>query len=580
MNILGINSTYQEPSACFLKDGHIIAAVEEERFNEVKHGKDSSAFGSWLLPFNAINYCLETENITINEVEHISYSFKPRIRLKRNIPYLLNCISVGKLNNVSKEVGYYYFNTRIPRFLLQFVPKQQSIRKNFIIQGKPQWDFHFVEHHIAHAASCFFVSPFEEAAILTIDGIGESTSTFLGLGTGNRIERLREFSYPNSLGLFYEEITRFLGFERSNDEHKIMALAAYGRPKYFNNLNKLIVLKPDGKYKINIDFRKPSFLCLKELNDLLGPPRLWGAKIDERHIDIAASAQKILEETVLHILKWLHHQTKTENLCMAGGVALNCVLNERIRIESPFKNIFIQPAANDAGTSLGSALWVWHVILNHQERNILDHIYLGPEIDGNQIEEALRFRKIPYIYFYNIAQKTAEEICDGKIIGWIQGKMEWGPRALGNRSILADPRDPGIKSRLNNIKGREQFQPVAPVILEEAVADFFECNEPSPFMLFARRVRPEKKNVIPGAVHVDGTARIQTVNKTQNPLLYELIREFEKLTGICLLVNTSLNAKAKPIVCFIDQVLDCFYNTPIDCLVIGHYFIEKGLMHK
>ena len=402
----------------------------------------------------------------------------------------------------------------------------------------------------------------------------------MAIGAGTKIGKVKQLLYPNSLGFFYEEITTFLGFQRNHDEYKVMALAAYGKPRYYDNLKRLLRKTRDGGYEVKIDFRRSFLFGAQELHKELGTPRLWGTPLNERHADIAASAQKLLEETVLHMVSWLRKSGGTENLCLAGGVSLNCVLTERIRQESGFKRVWVQPAANDAGTSLGAALWVWHSILNQPRQYLMSDAYLGPEFGEAEIEEQLLKNRNNYKLVPDIARECAELISQGKTVGWFQGRMEWGPRALGNRSILADPRDPGMRDKLNCIKGREDFRPLAPAIIEEFVGDYFDCDEPSPFMLFARTVKPHQRKRIPAVVHVDGSARVQTVNKQDNPLLHELIVEFNKITGIPLLVNTSLNYKGKPIVCTVEQAIDCFYNSGLDYLALGRFLLSKELNEK
>lgn len=562
--ILGINSAFHESSASIIRDGEILTAIEEERLTGIKHAKKASPYASWILPFNAMNWCLKMAGLTLPEIDHIAYSFKPRLLLSE----------AKKDKCFSKEWCLFHLNKQIPKFLVEEAPINTEILKRFAIL-KPRYKFHFVEHHLAHAASSFFVSPFNEAFILSIDGIGEKTCTLMAIGRDTNIKKIKEIHYPNSLGFFYEEITKFLGFQRNNDEYKVMALAAHGKPKYYEALKKMVVTEPKGEYEIRIDFHCPSIMGIKELCDVLGPPRLWCAPITERHTNIAASAQRVLEDTVLHILDWLYKKTKTENLCLAGGVALNCVMNERIKSDSPFKNIFIQPAAHDAGTALGAALWAYNTILKHPRKFIMEHVYLGPEFNDVKIKRKLDFAKIHYCKSNDIAFDCAKLIANGKIIGWFQGQMEFGPRALGNRSILADPRDPDMKNKINKIKGREEFRPLAPSILEEAVGEYFECSEPSPFMLFARKMKLSKQKEIPAVVHIDGTARLQTVNKKQNPLFYRLIKEFSQITGIPLVVNTSLNYQGKPMVCTIEQAIECFYNIGLDNLALGSYLISK-----
>jgi carbamoyltransferase len=578
--VLGINSVYHEAAAAILGDGYPLAAVEEERFTGIRHGKDPSPYGAWLLPFHGIDYCLNVPQLTIDDLEHIAYSFQPTRRLTKNLRRVTNAVLRGNINPLQRELAYWFFNHRVPAFLTQASPRTGSIRRRFLLSGKPRWKFHFIEHHLAHAASAFFPAPFDEAAILSIDGIGETSCTLMAHGAGTGITKIKEVFYPNSLGFFYEEITTFLGFQRNHDEYKVMALAAYGKPRYYENLKKLLIGTRDGEYKVRIDFRRSSIFGAQELRKELGPPRLWGAPLNERHADIAASAQKILEDTVLHMVSWLRKWGRAENLCLAGGVALNCVLTERIRQESGFNQVWVQPAANDAGTALGAALWVWHSVLNGPRQYIMTNPYLGPEFSEAEIEGQLLKSKLAYESVPDIARKCAGLIAEGKTVGWFQGQMEWGPRALGNRSILADPRDPVMRDKLNCIKGREDFRPLAPAILEQFVGDYFECAEPSPFMLFARTVKPHQRERIPAVVHIDGSARLQTVNKKDNRLLHELIFEFKKITGIPLIVNTSLNYKGKPIVCTVEQAIDCFYNSGLDYLALGRFLLSKELNEK
>jgi len=574
---LGINTVYHESAACLLNDQGVLGAAEEERFTGVRHAKEPTPYGGWLSPFHAIQYCLETADITLNDLEYIAYSFQPSKRLRGKLASIFADLFKGHTTRLERELAYWYFNTHAPTFLTEVTPRKKEFRKRFLMAGKAKWKVYFVEHHLAHAASAFFPSPFDEAAILSIDGIGETSCTLMAHGRAIGIKPVREVFYPNSLGFFYEEITTFLGFQRNHDEYKVMALAAFGKPRYYENLKRLLVKTRDGGYEVKIDFRRSSLLGAQELHKELGPPRLWGAALNERHADIAASAQKILEDTVLHIVSWLRKSCGGENLCIAGGVALNCVLTEHIRQESGFKHVWVQPAANDAGTAMGAALWVSHTVLKRPRGWVLTNSYLGPDFHECEIEEQLLTRRITHRFVPKIARECAELISQGKTVGWFQGRMEWGPRALGNRSILADPRDPVMRDKLNCIKGREDFRPLAPTILEEFVGDYFDCVEPSPFMLFARRVKPHQRERIPAVVHVDGSARVQTVTSKDNPLLHELIVEFQKITGIPLIVNTSLNYRGKPIVCTVEQAIDCFYNSGLDYLALGPFLLSKEL---
>jgi len=575
MYVLGINSAYHETSSCILSDDSILACVEEERFTGIRHARPPSPYGSWLLPFNAINYCLETANCRMSEIDHIAYSFQPNSRLLGSISRiacsLIRCSSVA----LEHELAYWYFNRRIFRFLRENAPSDHRIRRNFLTIGEHSFKTHFVAHHLCHAASAFYPSPYDTAAILSLDGIGESCSSMMALGQDTKIQVLKEIDYPHSLGFFYEEITKFLGFRRGHDEYKVMALAALGTPKYYDKLRQLVPLKPNGRYEVRISFYPELLFGQQELLNALGPPRLWDATLTERHADIAASAQKVLEETILHMLQWLKKQTQADNLCLAGGVALNCVMNERIRQEAGFDHVWVQPAANDAGTSLGAALWIWHQMLKHPRGITMDHAYYGPEFTDKEIEQTLTTSKIPFRHCSDIASACAELIAKGQIIGWFQGRMEWGPRALGNRSILGDPRNLEMKTKINQLKSREQFRPLAPSIVTEAIAQYFESSEPSPFMAFARKVRSERIQEIPAVVHADGTARVQTVSQDFNPLFHRLISRFGDLTGTPLVINTSLNYEGKPIVANIKQAIDCFFNTGLDSIALGPFLISK-----
>lgn len=573
-NILGINSVFHESSASLLS-GDRVCAAEEERLSNIKHGKEASPYGAWLLPFEALAYCMEEASLTLADIDHVAYSYDPWLDMRKNWVSILGAFCKGNLKQVHRDLARLYFNCRIKSLLTECAPKRHELRRFFLIPGKPKYHFHFVEHHLAHAASSFFVSPFKEAAIASIDGIGESTCTLLAYGKNTKIDKIKEIEYPNSLGLFYEEITKFLGFQRNNDEHKVMTLAALGTPRYRDEIRKIIHLTQDGAYKVKIDFKQPSLYCAREFSKLFGPHRVWEGEITDRHVDIATSAQVVLEEVVLHMLRWLHSVTKSENLCLAGGVALNCVLNERIRKESPFKRIYIQPASHDAGTALGAALYVRHTILEEPRKSPMDHVFLGPFSESDKIEAKLRSYKIPYQQCSDVAIEAAKLLADGKVVGWFQGRMEWGPRALGNRSILADPRDKSLKDRLNTIKGRPDFLPFAPSILEERYHEFFEDRELSPFMLFARKVLPNKREQIPAVLHVDGTARVQTVSIAHNPLYHKLIEHFADITGIPLVLNTSLNRPGKPIVCTIEQAIDCFFNTGLDAIILGDFLVNK-----
>lgn len=574
MYTLGINAAYHDSAACLVKDGRVIAAAEEERFTGIKHGKRPVPFSTYELPYHAIDYCLLEAGLTLSDVDHIAYSYNPFLLLKENGS---EAVITLPLEPSAHPVSTPWESAWDPLFLSSIVnaPRQLNdgapfhLKMRFKkIQGKQPYQWHFVDHHVAHASSAFFASPFNRAAVLTLDGRGEKITTSYSIGDSSRLERFGEVAVPHSLGLFYEQVTTYLGFLHSSDEYKVMALASFGRPVYVNEFRKIIQIKENGQYII----QNP------QLEELFGPARLRGEAFELRHYDVARSLQVVLEETVLHIVHWLNKVTGEDNLCMAGGVALNCVMNACLRDRGPFKNIWIQPAAGDAGTAMGAALWI-----DASERNgsydkrdyVMEHAFLGPQYSDNEIEKYLTWSKLPYRKLSNISEEVADILVRDKVIGWFQGRMEYGPRALGARSIIASPLSESMQSRLNEIKDREDFRPVAPVVLEEEAAEWFVNRGKSPFMLFVYKVRPEKACLIPAVCHIDGTARIQTIRKEHNPGYYNLISAFKGRTGVPILINTSFNTRGKPIVCTPRDALECFWTSPIDALVIGSYILEK-----
>jgi carbamoyltransferase len=574
MYTLGINSVYHDSSACLVRDGQVVAAAEEERFTGVKHGKRPVPFSAYELPFHAIHYCLKEEGIHLKDIDHVAYSYDPDIfsplsqQESVTLPLHLN----GQANRLPEGESvwdplFVLFIKHAPRYLVDGAP--HHLDKLFAGRGV-KFNWHYVPHHLAHAVSAFYPSPFEQAAVMTLDGRGEKSTTNYYVGQGADLRPVGEVRMPHSLGILYEKVTQYLGFLHSSDEYKVMALASYGQPKYVDDFRKFIRLNGDGRYTIErVDF-----------SEVYGPARQKGDLFEQKHFHIAHSLQKALEEAVIELGIWLHQKTGQENLCMAGGVALNCVMNARLRDEGPFKNIWVQPAAGDAGTSLGAALWV-----DGQERKTqsltagreyqMNDAYLGPQFPDEEIEKFLQWSKLPYRRLDNIAYDTARLLTQNKIIGWFQGRMEFGPRALGSRSILASPIEAEMQQKLNDIKDREDFRPVAPVILEEEAPNWFVNARTSPFMLFVYDVYPEKINSIPAVCHVDRTARIQTVREDQNPLYYQLLKEFERLTDVPILVNTSFNTRGKPIVCTPRDAVECFWTSPLDCLVIGSFVLEK-----
>ncbi len=550
MYTLGINAAFHDSAASLIKDGELIAAAEEERFTHVKHGKRPTPFSAYELPYHAIDYCLKEAGIHLSEVDHIAYSFDPDINKIEVYPGL--------------DDLYLSSIRRAAKLLVSGYP--HHLQKRFDSTTADDFEWHFVDHHIAHAASALFVSPYQHAAVLTIDGRGENVGTTYYLGKGNQLEKLSEVLIPHSLGLLYEAVTAHLGFLHSSDEYKVMALASYGRPTYLDEFSSLIHLRKNGKYTID-EYR---------LNLMFGPARKRNGPFTQKHFDIAHSLQKVLEATVLQLINWLYEATHEENLCMAGGVALNCVMNAVIRDKGPFKNIWVQPAAGDAGTALGAALWVDVQQRKTNERSfVMEHAYWGPEYTDEEIEAFLKWTKVSYRRLNNVAKEAAQILAQDKVIGWYQGRMEFGPRALGSRSILASPIHAEMQARLNDIKDREDFRPVAPVVLEEDAPEWFNDASYSPFMLFVYDVNDDKADNIPAVRHVDGTARIQTINQRQHPCYYALLKEFKKLTGVPVLVNTSFNTRGEPIVCTPRDAVECFWTSPFDALVIGSFLLGK-----
>jgi carbamoyltransferase len=572
MYVLGINAAFHDSAACLLKDGKLLAAAEDERFTHIKHGKRPVPFSTWELPFHAIDYCLKVAGITLKDVDHIAYSFDPYLLLgdhqgKTSIEIPLEP-GDGGLNNEWRNPWDPLFLSAMvnaPRQLVDGYP--HHLQQRFIGTTVDDFEWHFVEHHIAHAASSFHCSPFDRAAVLTIDGRGEKATTTYSIGSGNSLKRIGQVDMPHSLGLLYEDVTTHLGFLHSSDEYKVMALASYGNPVYADDFREMIKLGDNGQYTVTN----------QNLTQRFGPKRLRHEEFTGKHFDIAHSLQVVLEETVLKITEWLQQETGEENLCFAGGVALNCVLNGRIRDQGLFKNIWVQPASGDDGTALGAALWIDAQIRNNGEKSfVMDHAYWGPEYSDAEIEKFIKWAKVPYKKLENIAEETAEILAQDKIIGWYQGRMEYGPRALGSRSILASPISPKMQARLNEVKDREDFRPVAPVVLEEEAGNWFKNAVYSPYMLFVYEVQEDKADLIPAVRHVDGTARIQTINRDQHPAYYDLLKAFQQKTGVPVLVNTSFNTLGKPIVSSPRDAIECFWTSPFDALIIGSFLIEKN----
>ncbi|MES2538233.1 MAG: carbamoyltransferase C-terminal domain-containing protein [Pseudomonadota bacterium] len=571
MYTLGINAAYHDCSACLVHDGKVIAAAEEERFTRVKHGKRPVPFTTWQLPFHAIDYCLREAGIGLTAIDHMAYSYDPRLQLDGHaitesigLPLQPSAQSSEWLSPWEPLFLSYIVNA--PRQLAGGAP--HHLRQRFCgarHDGPFQW--HFVEHHLAHEASAFLAAPFESCAVLTMDGRGEQASTSYGVYQGQRYRRLKQVNLPHSLGLLYESVTDYLGFLHSSDEYKVMALASYGKPVHAPLLREVVCYRGEGEYEV----------APVQWEKLFGAARLRGAGLTQHHMDIASSLQLVLEETVLRMADWLRRESGEENLSMAGGVALNCVMNATLRERGKFSRVWVQPAAGDAGTALGAALWIdaHYADRTAPRRWQMDHAFLGPAYDDTEIEQLLRHAKLRYRRVADIAGDTADLLAQDKVVGWFQGRMEFGPRALGARSILASPIKAAMQGHLNQIKDREDFRPVAPVVLEEEAACWFVNGQASPFMLFVYDVAPDKADRIPAVRHVDGSARVQTINRAQHPLYYDLLQAFAQRTGVPVLINTSFNTRGEPVVCTPRDALESFCSTPLDALAIGSFLLEK-----
>jgi carbamoyltransferase len=579
MLTLGINAVFHDSAACLVQDGRVVAAAEEERFTRIKHGKRPLPFTTWELPYHAIDYCLGAAGVELADLDHVAYSYDPKVLLQEQakeeriaLPLQPSAYPAKQSWTSPWEPLALAYIMNAERQLLDGAP--HHIRQRFLgARGNRHWEWHYVEHHLAHEASAFLAAPFPESAVMTLDGRGELATTTYGhfeqTLDGSRFTRIGEVRMPHSLGLLYEQVTDYLGFLHSSDEYKVMALASYGSPLFVSEFREMVEIGPDGRYEIRE----------VDLVERFGPARARGAELAQKHFDIARSLQWVLEETAVELASYLKKTTRSDNLCMAGGVALNCVMNARIRDAGLFDRVWVQPAAGDAGTALGAALWTdwqargaqkggektWH----------MDHAYFGPGYSDLEIEEFLKRGKLKYRRMTDIASETAEVLAQDRIIGWFQGRMEFGPRALGGRSILASPLSPDMQQRLNEIKDREDFRPVAPVVLEEDAPDWFVNGRSSPFMLFVYDVAPDKAARIPAVRHVDGTARIQTINRGQNPLYYDLLKAFRQRTGVPVLVNTSFNTRSEPVVCTPRDAVECFWTSPIDALCIGSFLLEK-----
>lgn len=559
MNVLGISCFYHDSAACLVKDGKVIAAASEERFNRQKNSPD--------FPIQAINFCLQAAGLTVYDIDYLGFYEKPYLKFYRVILSHLWAYPFSFKN----------FLDTIPNWLQDRLIMPLIFKKEVGFDGQTI----FIKHHLSHAASTFLVSPFDEAVILTADAVGEWATMTYGIGKGNKIKILKEVHFPDSLGLLYTAVTTYLGFEALEGEGKVMGLAGYGKPRYLDKFKEIAKVHPDGSFRIDqrfFGFNQGSRMYSRKFVKLFGKERKTGEEIEERHCDIAASLQRFTEDTLIHILRKVHKDFDINKLCLAGGLFLNCVANGRIMEETPFEEVFIQPAAGDSGGALGVASYIYNTLLGNPRNYAMVDAYLGPDFSNSQIRKILINQSLNFkeLTDDSLIKYIAEKIFQDKVIGWFQGRMEFGPRALGNRSILANPCNPDMKDILNSkVKNRESFRPYAPAVLEERAADYFKAEQFSPFMLLAVKVRENREAMIPAVTHIDGTARAQTVNKMTNPKFWSLIKAFGDISGIPMVINTSFNLHGEPIVCSPGDALNVFLKSKMDVLVLGNFVLEK-----
>jgi len=592
MYILGISCFYHDAAAVLLKDGELIAAAEEERFTRIKHDYD--------FPDNAIKFCLDYAGISVQDLDYVVFYEKPFQKFERILMTTLD--GFPKSWKVFQEAMIAWLTGKL--WVKSTIRDRVGIEYNKILFG---------EHHLSHAASAFYPSPFEEAAILTIDGVGEWATTAMGIGKGTDIKLLKEIRFPHSLGLLYSAFTAFLGFKVNEGEYKVMGMAPYGEPRYIDKIyDSLIKVNGDGSFWMNMDYFSYHYSDTRTFNskfeDLFGKPRVpelpfftsnmrfptyFGEKLpdyieccqeNEYYADVAASIQRVTEEVILKLVNSLYEETGLKELCIAGGVGLNSVANGRILRETPFEELFIQPSAGDGGGALGAALHAYHGLLGKPRRFVMEHAYWGQEYSENEIKEFLDGNNIPYEHFSDeerLLDRVVADLVDGKVIGWFQGRFEWGPRALGNRSILADPRSEEMKDLVNaKVKFREPFRPFAPVIMEENVTDFFDCDDsiitqyPARYMLLVLPLRGDKAETISAVNHL-GTGRLQTIREEWNPRYYGLVEKFGEATGVPVLLNTSFNLRGEPIVASPSDAFNTFSKSGLDVLVLGDFIVRK-----
>jgi carbamoyltransferase len=575
--ILGINAFHADASAVLLKNGVVTQAIAEERLNRIKHYAG--------FPKLAIRKILSTENISINDINHIAIARNPWSNLSKKINF-----STKNIHRMYQLAHQRLENRKKIRDIPSLIAQCCEIEKKQL-----RARIHTIEHHLCHAASSYFCSPFKEAVCFTADGFGDFVSTSISHAHEQSIDFIQKIFFPHSLGIFYSALCQHIGYNRYGDEGKVMGLAPYGKPIYKEKLLDVIHNTPNGCFELNLDYfihhtegvdysmdaqgiPTVSTLFSKKLLSLLGPARQEGEPLEQKHMDLAASLQKRFEEVYFHILKHAYNTTQQKNLCIAGGVTLNSVANGQISEHTGFESICAHPAAGDDGTAVGAALYVHNAVLKQTRSPSLQHAFLGNFYTSTEIDAALeRHALTPTKPLSNplLCEKTAELLRDGKIVGWFQGKMEWGPRALGARSILAHPGFPNMKDILNSrIKHRESFRPFAPAVLEEKLSHYFDSSHPSPFMMMVYKTKPEKQALLTAVDHIDHTGRVQTVSKEEAPLFYALIEAFEKLTGTAVLLNTSFNEN-EPVVCSPDEAIGCFLRTHMDALAIGPYLLIK-----
>ena len=605
MIILGINAYHGDAAAALVKDGRLIAAVEEERFNRFKH---CAGF-----PVAAIRYCLKEAGVTVEDLDHVGISRDPSAHLHKKILFAATrAAKAGVRREVNSNVAvledepgagnghpsngggvFRQIKDRLGNAARVRDLKDELARQLYTSKNKIRAQFHNIEHHRAHLASAFFISPFEEAALLSIDGFGDFISTMWASGKDNSIEVLGQVEYPHSTGIVYTATTQFLGFPHYGDEGKVMGLAPYGRPRFIEVFRDIIRTSEQGQFRLNLDYFRHHAegvemtwnegspvigrIFSEEFKHTFGPPRRPGDALTDRERDIAASLQLRLEEVGFHVLNYLQQRTGLTNLGLAGGVAYNSVMNGKILLETPFRRVFVQPAAGDSGTALGVCFAIYNNILGNSRAEVMEGAYTGPGFTSDEIRSALQESRLRFEEYSDeeITKRAARDIAGGLVVGWFQGRMEFGPRALGNRSIVVDPRRAEMKDILNDrIKKREPFRPFAPSVLEERVGDYFEQTHPAPTMLMVYQIREERRSEVPAVTHVDGSGRLQTVSRKVNERYYQLISDFETLTGVPMVLNTSFNEN-EPIVCTPEQAINCFLKTRMDALYVGNYAVRR-----